>query len=300
VIAALEAEGAAEIHVHYLLPVEGVKVGGEDLQLWAMEIEGRTAQDVTWDLALTGEPWGTVPDGAYLPAHLQSATVDIGAAVVVQTAKGDTWTFTVAGFYTPETQTDMMMGPSRGMLVPVEAIDPTDTALMVTASMPAAQLEAAAARLGLALPEALVMSAADISDLMTGMLRNLFSFAIAVAGLALVAGAVLIANAVGLAMVERRREIGILKAVGFNSGDVLKTFLLEHGLLGLLGGAAGTVAVAMMIRVLNAVEPQAQLSFRLLPGLGITLVAVAIALLSAALVAWHPTRVRPLAVLRDE
>lgn len=299
ITAALKSEGAVDIHTRYLLPVEEVRVAGEDLRLWAMEIEGRAVEDIDWDLSLTGEPWGTVPDGVYLPEWLQSESVDIGAPVDVQTARDAVHTFTVAGFYAPAAQTKMMMEPSRGLLVPLAALDTTGTAVMVIASLPAAQLEPAAMRLGLALPEAMVMSAADISALLNGMLQNLFNFAVAVAGLALVAGAVLIANAVGLVVVERRREIGILKAIGYSSRSVLHTILLEHSLLGVLSGAAGMAAVMVAVVVLNALEPQANLMFYPLPGLAVALVSVLIVLAVTVLVAWRSVHVRPLVVLRD-
>jgi putative ABC transport system permease protein len=300
IVAALEGEGVTEIHTRYQLPLESAQVSGEPLQLWAMEIEGRAAADIDWDLSLTGEPWGSVLDGVYLPAHFRSESVDIGAAVAVRTAQGEARTFTLAGFYTLDTLTEAMVGPSSsGLLIPLEALDVTETTVMVIASLPAAQLKPAATRLGLALPEVIMINAADVSDLINGMLQNLFNFMVAVAGLALVAGAVLIANAVGLVIVERRREIGILKAVGYSSRAVLRTILLEHSLLGVLSGAAGTVAVAAAVAVFNVLEPRANLAFYPLPGLAVALASVLIVLLVTALVAWRPASVRPLAVLRN-
>lgn len=38
---------------------------------------------------------------------------------------------------------------------------------------------------------------------------------------------------------ERRREIGVLKALGATDGDVRRVFLVEAGTLGLVGGVAG-------------------------------------------------------------
>jgi hypothetical protein len=59
--------------------------------------------------------------------------------------------------------------------------------------------------------------------------------------IALVIAALGIANALLAAIRERRREIGILKAIGARDRDVLRMFLFEAGLIGLIGGTIGTV-----------------------------------------------------------
>ncbi|HEX2117690.1 MAG TPA: FtsX-like permease family protein, partial [Acidimicrobiales bacterium] len=49
-----------------------------------------------------------------------------------------------------------------------------------------------------------------------------------------------IANALLAAIRERRREIGVLKAIGARDRDVQRVFLFEAGVLGLVGGVVGT------------------------------------------------------------
>jgi putative ABC transport system permease protein len=128
----------------------------------------------------------------------------------------------------------------------------------------------------------------------------LLAFVSGVAGLALVAGAVLIANAVGLAMVERRRELGILKAMGFTAARVLRLLAMENALLGLLAGTLGMVTVAIAMAGINILQPGAQLSLD--PVLAVVLVGVSLllALGTTALVVWQPVHARPLDVLRNE
>ncbi|MHB8632671.1 MAG: ABC transporter permease, partial [Thermoplasmatota archaeon] len=50
------------------------------------------------------------------------------------------------------------------------------------------------------------------------------------------------ANTMFTAVLERSRQIGILKAVGTSSNEVMVMFLLESGLMGFIGGALGCVA----------------------------------------------------------
>ena len=61
----------------------------------------------------------------------------------------------------------------------------------------------------------------------------------AVGAVALAVAAIGIANTMTMAIYERTREIGIMKAVGATNRDVLRIFLSEAGAIGCLGGAIG-------------------------------------------------------------
>jgi putative ABC transport system permease protein len=62
-------------------------------------------------------------------------------------------------------------------------------------------------------------------------------------------GAVIIANVMMMVVLERKKEIGILKAMGMPKRDLLGLFLLEGTMLGVLGSAGG-VAIGMSINIL--------------------------------------------------
>ncbi|MFN8376536.1 MAG: FtsX-like permease family protein [Anaerolineae bacterium] len=65
--------------------------------------------------------------------------------------------------------------------------------------------------------------------------------------LSLLAAATIMANTVALATLERRRQIGILKAIGLKGGRVLRVMLLENSLIGVLGGLLGIGLSAILL-----------------------------------------------------
>jgi putative ABC transport system permease protein len=62
-----------------------------------------------------------------------------------------------------------------------------------------------------------------------------------IGGLALFVASIGIANTMVMAVYERTREIGILKAIGASPGDIRILFMAEAALIGLLGGVVGTI-----------------------------------------------------------
>jgi putative ABC transport system permease protein len=151
-----------------------------------------------------------------------------------------------------------------------------------------------------AAPDALMLSRADLTAATQGAIANLFAFVVAIAGLALVAGGVLIANSVGLAMLERRREMGIFKAIGYSSARILAGIAVEYALLGLVAGVAGMGAVALVFLAIDHLRPAARLVLDPAQAPAMIVVAIGIAFVSALAVAWRPTHARPLDVLRQE
>jgi putative ABC transport system permease protein len=295
----LTLESLPAVHERITVPVEALESGGQLLWMRHLQIEGRA--DPSWDLTLEGEPWGSIENGVYLPSEMKDR-IALGDEVTVQMAGGERAALKIAGFYAYK-PVESIAERARSPIVRAElarTLSAGESPVIFVAEVPVERLADVTESLAEALPDAMVLSAYEVADALESAIQNLFVFAVAVAGLALVAGAVLIANAVGLAMVERRREIGVLKAVGYGSSDVLAALLMEYGLLGLLAGILGTGGVAVAIQILNILEPRAQLGFDLPSASLVALAAVLVAVISAALAGWGPSHMRPLVVLREE
>jgi len=64
---------------------------------------------------------------------------------------------------------------------------------------------------------------------------------IGIAAISLLVGGIGITNTMYTAVLERTKEIGIMKAIGARNSDVLLIFLIESGTLGLIGGGLGVL-----------------------------------------------------------
>lgn len=78
-------------------------------------------------------------------------------------------------------------------------------------------------------------------------------FLIAVGMIGITVASLGIANTMVMSILERYREIGVMKAVGATDGDVQKVFLFEAGMIGLLGGLFGLALGWMVSLVINEV-----------------------------------------------
>ncbi|HEY2472205.1 MAG TPA: FtsX-like permease family protein [Terracidiphilus sp.] len=119
--------------------------------------------------------------------------------------------------------------------------------------------------------------------------------------IALIIGILGIANTMAMSVFERTREIGVLRALGWNSSRVLLLIQLEAAALGLSGGVLGITVGYWALRLLahlpqTASIVSASVPFPLLAeALGIAIVAG----LAAGLVpAWRGARLSPVEALR--
>jgi putative ABC transport system permease protein len=98
--------------------------------------------------------------------------------------------------------------------------------------------------------------ATTTSDFLKGFSQFITVLEIGLSGLAAVALIVAclgIANTMYTAVLERTREIGIMKALGARSADVRAMFLSEAGFIGLLGGGVGLLIAGLVALIGNVI-----------------------------------------------
>jgi ABC-type antimicrobial peptide transport system permease subunit len=82
----------------------------------------------------------------------------------------------------------------------------------------------------------------------TGILNSIL---FGIAAISLMVGSLSIINTMIMSISERIREIGIKKAVGAKTKDIMREYLTEAGLIGLFGGFIGWALGAITVKVIN-------------------------------------------------
>lgn len=132
-----------------------------------------------------------------------------------------------------------------------------------------------------------------------------------IAGVALLAAAFGIINTMMTAITERRREIGIMRAIGSKSISIFQIFLLESGLYGLLGGLIGLglgylislfagpmISGSSMNALLKGAAPEASMNVSIV--INAILFSLAISVLSGIYPAWKAAKLTPVEAISYE
>jgi putative ABC transport system permease protein len=110
---------------------------------------------------------------------------------------------------------------------------------------------------------------------------------------------VIIANAVALSTMERRREIGLLKAVGAKARWVVVQLALENTLMGFVGGLIGlSIALAALLAITSLLGIALVISPVII--IGVLALSTVLSLVVTLLSAYPAAQERPLDILRGD
>jgi putative ABC transport system permease protein len=152
-----------------------------------------------------------------------------------------------------------------------------------------------------------VTSALALQERFSSALSGMVLFLGAIAAVSLLVGGVGVANTMFTSVLEKTKEIGIMKAIGARNSDILFIFLLNSGLLGLVGGLLGiffgVLATFLFPYIGISLGPggstlQTVVSPELLV-FGV-LFSIAIGMISGAIPAYNASKLKPVEALRYE
>ncbi len=126
-----------------------------------------------------------------------------------------------------------------------------------------------------------------------------------IAAISLLVGGIGITNTMYTSVLERTKEIGIMKAIGAKNTDILGIFLIESSMLGLAGGIIGAIlgiSLALIVSlIVRSVFPAINFMVQISPGLliGAAAFSFMIGTLSGIVPAVQAAKMRPVEALRS-
>ena len=137
------------------------------------------------------------------------------------------------------------------------------------------------------------------------MVEYMEGFAWGISGLAILIGGLVMTNTLFMSAFERTREIGLLRALGWRRGQVMRLILGESMVLSVLGGLVG---IALGVGLVSLISGSGGLGFLSMAGTHFTpdlfvralMVVVVLGLVGGAYPAWWASRLLPLEALNYE
>ncbi len=182
----------------------------------------------------------------------------VGDTLVIAGDTDAELSFTIVGVLAPSEEDESDgggfsggMGPSQDTIyIPFETMDllwgpAEDVLITLVRTEPGKDVDEVADRAEKALKargsEVTAVTYTDITDTIGTMTSTISAFLAGIAGISLLVGGVGVMNTMFTSVLERTKEIGVMKAVGAKNSHVLTIFLIESGLMGLVGGIVGTL-----------------------------------------------------------
>lgn len=146
------------------------------------------------------------------------------------------------------------------------------------------------------------LSNSQFIGLIKAILGNIIHFFDLMASIVFLIGIFGITNAMTVNLIERKREIGLLKSLGFTEKQIILSHLLEAGLLGFIGALIGIAVGIFGIVILSSVIKVIQLSILIPWWLPITavLLTTSLSMALAAYIVFYYTKRDVVEALRYE
>jgi putative ABC transport system permease protein len=152
-----------------------------------------------------------------------------------------------------------------------------------------------------------IMSPKAMQETMSDITQTMSLFLEAIAAVSLLVGSVGIANTMFTSVLEKTKEIGIMKSIGAKNGDIMMIFLLNAAIVGLIGGIIGVCLGAGISSLLPLLGMRimgmgGELTTKITPMLLVyaIILAVGIGVAAGVVPAHRASKLKPVDALRYE
>jgi putative ABC transport system permease protein len=164
-------------------------------------------------------------------------------------------------------------------------------------------IEALSAQIGKAVPGVKTTSPLQAEKQISNISTIFSAIILGIAFIALFVGGLSVINTMIMSVSERRREIGLKKAIGAPTGTILREYLGEAAMIGLVAGAAGMLLGLLAIKGLNSATAHSNVIIFTVTAtviVGPVIFATVLATLAGLFPALRAARLNPVDALKEE
>jgi len=153
-----------------------------------------------------------------------------------------------------------------------------------------------------------VSNPSAMQETMQETMKTMSLFLGAIAAISLLVGGIGIANTMFTSVMEKTKDIGIMKAIGAQNKDILLIFLFNSGLIGLIGGLGGVILGVFGSGLISSLVSSEGGMTRMFGSTALTptlligslLFSVIIGMIAGAIPAYRASKLNPVDALRYE